>query len=138
MNPTSFDIKDLLEDDSSLGLTYETNMFISKMTDQITVPNKCISIFDSPGFAPDHGPADDSLVERPGINIQVRGNIGEYVDTYLWAKAIRDFLKAADKHNNEVNYTQYIGIWSTGDPIFLGYDETLRPLFSLNFNIMRS
>jgi len=138
MNPPSIDIKDLLNGDTSLGLTFQTDLHVSYLPDDDDTPNLCVAVFDTPGESPEHGVDADSPAENPGVMVMVRGNIREYSEAYMLANDIKNFLKGESNHNFTLNGTKYVGIWSEGNPIPIGYDDEGRPLFTINFRIKRS
>jgi hypothetical protein len=129
MNPPSEDIKDILDDASSLGLTFATDLFVSEMP---ISPDACVAIYDTGGE-----PAEpDYVYERPTVQVKVRGARGRYRDAHILAQTIRDLLNGM--HNEELNGARYIAIWIETDVIFIGYDESHRPQFTLNLRIHRT
>lgn len=129
MNPPSVDIKDLLDADSDVGLTFPTDLFVSEMPKE---PDLCAAVFDSGGFDPDA----HIDYQRPTVQVRVRGNKGAYVAAHSLAQAIRDALNGLN--DQTVNATRYIGIWVVGDVLSLGQDDNGRPLLSVNFRIHRT
>jgi len=93
--------------------------------------DKVIAIKDTGGFPPN--PA--FLIDNPTVQILIRGNKQDYSVTYTLARLIIDALLGLPKQT--VNGTVYIGIWMQSDIIPLGYDESQRPMFSLNFRLVR-
>ena len=129
MNAPSEDIKDLLEEPSSLGLAFKENLFVSEMPGS---PDGCVVVYDTGGDDADAG----YLYDRPSVQIRVRGAKGGYKDAYALALAIKGELHGATDH--EINSTRYVGMWATGDILSLGYDDNHRPLFSVNFRLHRT
>jgi hypothetical protein len=129
MQAPSLDIKDMLDGESSLGLTFATDLFVSEMP---PTPDLCVCIYDTPGESPN----PDYNYEKPGVQVRIRGNKGSYEEAYNLAQDIRDFLNG--KHNEEINGARYIGIWAEGDIFFVAYDENHRPLLTINFNLHRT
>jgi len=129
MNPASEDIKDLLAAESSLALTFATNLFIAKMPID---PDLCVSVNDTGGYDPEV----DYVYDRPTVQIQVRGPKGDYIVGHELAQDIGETIHGVN--NQTVNATRYIGIWREGDVIALGFDDNDRPLFSINFRIHRT
>lgn len=129
MNPPSEDIKDILEETSSLGLTFATDLFISEMPDS---PDECVCVYDTGGEAawPDY------TYEKPTVQVRVRGEKGQYRSAHLLAQGIRDTLNGTA--NDTRNGARYIGIWDVSDVLFVGYDDNRRPLLTLNFRIQRT
>lgn len=132
MNPPSVDVKDMLDSTSAgadLG-TYGTDLFVGI---EPMLPDACVSILDTGGFAPE---ALAERIEHPTVQIRVRGAKGGYTTAYAKAKAINDSLH---KRTDETwNSSRYIAIYAMSDPLFVGWDESDRPTFTLNFRIDRT
>ena len=129
MNPASEDIKTLLDGDSSLGLVFMVNLFISELPE---TPDNCVAVFDSPGLAP----ALHTEWKQPGVQIRIRGDKGAYRAAHLLAQTIGDLLHGI--HNETVGATRYALIQQMGDVIPLGRDQLERPELSMNFQIQRT
>ena len=129
MNAPSLDIKDYLDGESSLGLAFGTDLFISEMP---PVPDSCVCVYDTGG----ENPNPDYNYEKPTIQVRIRGAKGKYLDAYNLAQDIRDFLNG--KHNEEINGARYIVILCEGDIFFVGYDDNHRPLLTVNFRLHRT
>jgi len=131
MNPTSEDIKDMLEDSASgLGLVFATDLFVAKEPDD---PDLCVTIFDTSGLEPDH---TIHRLDYPGAMVRVRGKQGGYLEAYALAENIKEYLRGI--HGETWNGTRYIGIWAMSDILPIGWDSKDRPKFSLNFRIQRT
>lgn len=129
MNPATVDVKDILESsESGTGLTFGTDLFISFEPDS---PDAVVTLYDSGGWAPD---AHD--YQKPTIMARVRGPKGGYATGYATARAVVDALH--ERNNETWNGTRYIGIWQEGDVLFLEYDDSRRPVFSVNFRVHRT
>jgi len=129
MNAPSEDVKDILEATSSLGLTFATDLFVSEMP---TEPDQCVCIYDTGGYDPEA----DYTYEKPTIQIRVRGAKGDYLVAHELAQSIRDTLNG--EHDYTINGARYIGIWTVGDILFVGYDNNHRPLLTVNFRLHRT
>lgn len=130
MNPASEDIKDMLVASAAgLGLTFGTDIFISKIPD---TPDVCYCIYDTGGMDPE----SQYEYDRPTVQVLCRGANGGYRAAWLAAKDVRDVLHGVS--NETWNSTRYIGVWCMGDVLFAGYDESERPLFTINFRIHRA
>ena len=130
MNPPSEDLKDILESSAAaLGLTFGTDLFISKMPDN---PDICYCLYDYPGEPPEVNYEYD----MPSVQVRIRGKKGGYRNAWLAAKDIRDVLHGI--HNEEWNSARYIGIWCQSDILAVGYDDNNRPLLTVNFRIHRA
>jgi hypothetical protein len=129
MNATSIDIKDIIEAESSLGLTFGTNLFVGK---EPTSPANCVTIFDIPGMPPQLT-LDDFAYYFPSVNIRVR-NV-DYETGWDLINKIKVTLHGL--HGEEWNETLYTLIACSGEPAHLDWDEGGRARFSANFNIQR-
>jgi hypothetical protein len=128
MSSPADDFQLLLSENSNVGLTFGTDMFVGAMPD---MPDACISIVDTGGQEPDRGP-----YERSTVQILVRGGVGDYAITHELAKTIQEALHEYYGMPESSSY-YYAGIWATNEPFYLGTDQRGRPLFSLNFRIQR-
>jgi hypothetical protein len=128
-NPPSEDVKDIIENEVSLGLTFGVNLFIGDLPDQ---PDLSLAVYDTGGDPPE--PA--YTYERPGVEVVVRGNQGGYKAARAMARDIRDLLNGL----NEETWggSRYIGIWAAGDIGFIAFDEIKRPRFSMRFDLHRT
>jgi len=132
MNAPSEDIKDILEAESSLTLTFATNLFVSEIPVDAPVNSVCVSVFDTGGEDPEM----NYTYERPHVQVLVRGAKSGYREGHELAQAIRDSLIAT--YDYEVNGARYVGIWCMGDVNFIAYDDNRRPLFTVNFRLHRT
>jgi hypothetical protein len=126
----SVDIKDVLENESALGLIFAQNLFIGR---EPSTPNNCVTIFDGVGEPPALTLSNDCTLEYPGINIQVRDT--SYLAAANLCQQIKDILHG---RNNEVwNDTVYHAIICTGGPFLLDFDQNNRARFIVNFRLLR-
>ena len=132
MNPSSVDIADLLESESSLGLIFNTNLFVGK---EPATPINCVTVFDTPGFPPqiNLGGKSDSNIFFPSIQIRVRNS--SYLNGYDLINKIQWFLQATI--NETVDSVLYQLIKCTQEPFLLDWDETDKARFVCNFDITR-
>ncbi len=132
MNAPSEDIKDILDGDSALGLTFKTDLFVEE---QIDKPNATITVRDSGGPQPQyHMPVD--TIFKPTVQIMARGTAGGYLVAHELLQDIRATLEALS--NYTINGARYLGFWTDGDIISVGLDESKRPLLSLNLRMERT
>lgn len=127
MNPQCEDIKDILVAEGIVASA--ATIHLSRMPE---TPDSVIAILDQSGMPP------EDLIQyyKPKVQIIVRGARNSYETT--WGTANDIYIGLHGYGAAEVNGTNYVGIWATSDIIPLGYDESDRPLFSLNFLIHRS
>jgi hypothetical protein len=130
MNAPSDDIRTLLESDSSLGLVFQTNLFIGIEPDQ---PNECVTIFDTPGSSPQLTMNRGEIYEYPSIQIRVRAT--EYLEGWGMIEDVKDFLHG--RSQEQLNGTLYTAIICSISPFLLDYDQNRRPRFVVNFNLQR-
>ena len=130
MNSPAVDIKDILiESSTGLSLVFATDLFVSKMKEDV---DECVCIYDGPGGSPE---ANYEL-DYPSVQIRVRGNKMAYREGWALAKDVRDVLHGMT--DKTINGTRYLEIVCSGDIMFIAYDESERPIFSVNFNIHRT
>jgi len=130
MNAPSVDIKDMLEDETSLGLTFATNLFIGRIPD---APDDCVVIVDTSGFAQDLTFDKAEKYERPSVQIMVRNN--DYLTGFDLLNDIKDVLHG--KGHTTVNGAYYSVIMCADAPSFLNWDENNRAHFVLNIDMQR-
>lgn len=131
MNSVSEDIKDILElSASGLTLTFATDLFVSKEPD---TPDAAVTIYDGVGGPPDV----QHRLDYPGVQVRIRGarNNG-YAAAYSLAEDIKLVLNGYA--GKIINSTTYVLIRATTDILFLGYDDNDRPMFVINFDIIRT
>ena len=127
MNQPSEDFKDILVA-AGVG-TYETDLFISMMP---TTPNACISIYDTGGL----DPILNYVYDYPTVQVRIRGAIFGYQAAWDKAEEVKNALHGLT--NETWNSTRYIQIGCQGDILFLNYDDSNRPLLSVNFLVHRT
>jgi hypothetical protein len=130
MNPPSVDVKDMLEAESILGLDIATDLFVGE--EPIT-PDNCVTIFDTPGFAPQLTltPGEDYFY--PSIQIRVRNR--DYRTGWTLANNIKTVLHG--KAQETWNGTLYSVIYCSSGTALLDRDEKRRARFVINFNLQR-
>jgi hypothetical protein len=130
MNAQSEDIKDMLEAESSLGLSFGTNLFIGKEEEQ---PDDVVTIFDTMGY-PDQLTFEASeRYEYPSAQIRVRSN--DYLTGYNLAQDIKESLHGRGQET--WNGTLYTVIRCVNGPALMDWDESKRPRFIINLNLQR-
>lgn len=140
MNAPSIDVKDMLEAESAIDLTFLTDLFVGRMP---ASPKNCVVIADTPGRAPHLGltrtdptPSNRSNSHQyyyPAVQIQVRNN---NYDTG-W-DLINDIKEALHGRANETwNGSTYTLVECATEPSLLKFDEGNRALFVVNFDMQR-
>lgn len=102
-------------------------MFIGQT---VAEPDRCISVTDSGGRAPD----PKWLLDYPSVQIIVRGGPNDYEAAMNKVKQIKSILLGAS--SQVVNGDQWNHINLAGEPSLLGYDQNKRPEFVMNFNLI--
>jgi len=130
MNPTSVDVKDMLEAESSLGLVFADNLYVGR---EPAEPDDVVVIYDTPGGSPDLTLSNDAGFHRPSVQILVRNR--SYNSGYILALSI---LNALHGRGPETwNSTVYHPIVCVSGPALLDWDVNGRARFIINFKIMR-
>jgi len=130
MNPTSVDMKDMLEAESGLSLSFSSNLFIGK---EPAEPDNCVTLFDTPGGPPLQTYQRGENYYYPSVQVRVRNR--SYLDG--WALA-NDIKEALHNRSQEVwNGTLYSAIACAGEPALLDWDERGRARFVLTFDLQR-
>lgn len=130
MNPPTEDIKDMLEASSSLGLVFGTNLFIGKEPD---APNDCVSLFDTPGRAPQFTYQQGEDYFYPSIQIRVRSS--EYLVGWALVNDVKTYLHA--RTQERWGDSLYTVVACAQEPFLLDWDPNRRPRFVTNFNLQR-
>lgn len=126
MNPVTEDIKDLLVA-QGLG-TFQVDLFIGDLPD---APGACTVVALGVG----RNPGIWQEWQQPGIQILVRGEANGYVAANSNITSISNYLHTLQV---TINGARYALISQEGDIIYLGKDESNRPLFSANFRTQRT
>jgi hypothetical protein len=132
MNPSSKDLRSHINSnpsDITETLVIGTNLHIALMPD---TPDLCVCLYDHPGQAPN----PSYRYDKPNVQIIVRGKQNGHADAYALAESIKELLRQV--HNVEISSTRYIGVWVSSDIADLGFDEKVRPVFSINFVVHRT
>ena len=120
----------------SQGLgTLGTTLFLSRMADA-QVPAFITALFEMPGTLGERVmESSGMLLERPGLEVIVRGGPGEYAAAAAHAHAVWVALTAVA--NMTLSGTHYVAIDSTASPQDIGPDDHNRPMISLTFIVTK-
>lgn len=130
MNPTSIDIKDMLEAESALALTFATDLFVGV---EPSTPDNCVTIFDTPGFNRELTFDKTEKYQRPSIQLRVRNR-----DYETGWELINDIVDRLHGRGAETwNGSQYSVIVCVTEPALLDYDARGNARFFTNFDIQR-
>lgn len=134
MNAPSFDIRDMLVDQSSSselleGLEFGVNLFIGKEHAQ---PNDCVTIFDAAGANPVLTLSKD---EYEYTSVQIRIRDAKYLKGWERSNKIAGLLQG--RAHEVWNGCYYSLITIANGPFHLDWDENNRVRFIINVNIQR-
>ena len=104
------------------------HMEIGAMPDD---PDKAIQINDTGGIEPNPKWA----LDFPTLQIMVRGEVSGYLDAYRAAKAVKDVLLGIDPYTT-TDGDRVVSITQNGDLGFIGRDDDMRPMFTINFALI--
>jgi hypothetical protein len=93
-------------------------------------PDRAIAISDQIGAEPN----PKYLLDFPRCQVLVRGNANGYLDTYRESKTVKELLLGVQ--SQDINNDRLVSVVISGDHAFIGRDENMRPLFSLNFDLI--
>jgi len=130
MNPASKDIVEILEDESSLGLVFGTNLFVGLEPDQ---PSDCVTIFDTPGAPPQLTLTQGENYFHPSIQIRVRHT--SYVSCWGLINDIKNLLHGMGQET--IGDTLYTMIRCSIEPFMLDWDAHGCARFVTTFDIHR-
>ena len=94
-------------------------------------PDKIIMISDTGG----QDPNPKWLLDFPTIQVMVRGIISGYLATAREAKAVKDLLLGIQSFTTTEG-DRWVSVTQNGDLGFIGRDENMRPMFSVNFALI--
>ena len=124
-NPPSVEIKALLA--THVG-TSGWQIEISQMPAK---PDDVIMISDTGG----QDPNPKWLLDFPTVQCMIRGSANDYLNTYREAKAVKDLLLGIQSFTN-ADGDRWVSITQNGDLAYIGRDEDMRPLFTINFALI--
>lgn len=130
MNAPSIDIKDIIEAESSLALTFATDLFVGR---EPAKPNDCVTIFDTPGGPPQLTTEKGEDYFYPSIQIRVRNK--KYTTGWTLINDIKEFLHG--KGPETINNALYTVIFCSIEPALLDWDDNERARFVTTFNLQR-
>jgi len=132
VNPASKDICSLLEADSSLGLTFATNLFVGK---EPASPDNCVTVFDIPGDAPLLTLTGKGGIAyyQPSVQVRVRNN--SYLTGWELIHDIQEYLHGINGESE--GGTEYLLIKGVDEPALLDRDENDRARFVATFSVHR-
>lgn len=94
-------------------------------------PNEIIMISDTVGIEPN----PKFLLDFPTCQVMVRGNANGYLLTFREAKAVKDILLGISSFTT-ADGDRMVSITQNGDLGFIGRDDDMRPMFTINFALI--
>lgn len=133
MQSAAKDIADILNGESSLGLTLGTDLFYSRMPDENNGEADVVAVYDSPGAGPMLAQTKGySVYNYAAVNIRVRNT--DYDTGY---DLMRDIMVYLHGYSGTINSAQYGLIRARDDVAPLPPDENDRFIFVVNFEVQR-
>lgn len=133
MNPVSQDMKDTLVD-AGVGTFAATSGWAIYISREPSSPDEVVTLYDSGGPEPDYL-MDGTDIGRPNMQARIRGAPGGYLDAWAKAKEVVDALSRLSPQT--INGTWYAGVWQQTAITALQYDDSNRPILTVNFRIRR-
>ena len=130
MSTISEGIKDILVADSVGVFNATTGWAIYISTEPVGSIDQAITVFDTGGEPPN----PKWLLDYPSVMVRIRAKVGDYLVGWAKAKNVKDSLLAVGPQT--INLDQWDGINMAGDINHIGYDESNRPLFTINFRLI--
>lgn len=93
-------------------------------------PNQCITVYDTGGRDPD----PKWRLDYPNVQVRVRGAKEQYAATWERARKIRDLILGAPAQ--EIQSWRWESFLVVGDVNFLMYDQSRRPIFTINVRLI--
>lgn len=134
MKPSSVHIKDMLESESSLALTFGTDLFVGREPTSRDAQDNVVTIIDTPG-GPIHltNTKENSDYQYPTVQIRIRNN--DLVTGWELAEDIVASLHGRAGETYDGVY--YSLVRCTSGPAALMWDENERVVLVINFEIQR-
>ena len=133
MNAPSEDIKDMLEAESSLALTFATDLFFGQ---EPATPDNTVTVLDIGSFptvALLSSNENDTHYEYKVVQVRVRNR--SYSTGWTLIQNIHDLLHG--RAQETWNETLYAAIIATSSPEMLEWDKNGNIIFFTNLNLQR-
>lgn len=103
------------------------NLFIGLMPDK---PDLCVALYEYSGASPLEVMRDDAAtLERPSVQVMVRGGRNDYPTARALIESVRDTLTAIT--NQSIGSERFLRVNNLSSINALGVDDNDRPQFSL-------
>jgi len=93
-------------------------------------PNKVTTLTDTGGLDPN----PKYLLDFPTVQVVVRGDPNGYVAARTEARAVKDVCLGVD--SQDIGTDRLVAINQLGDVAYIGRDDQMRPMFSINFALI--
>lgn len=130
MRAPSVDLSDMLAEAGVGVIAAESGwgIYTTRLPD---TPDTAIALMDTPGLAPEIV----QPIDRPVVQVLVRGTANGYDEAYAKAMGVRDRLHSMGRVT--VGDTEYMFIHVFSDVGLIEYDENQRPVIAANYAITR-
>lgn len=123
-------IKDILVS-AGIGIFAAPTGWSIAISKEPATPDTAITIYNTGGF----DPFPHLLLDFPTVQIRVRGAKSGYVASFAKIQAIKDKLLGIPSFTDGAG-NRWDSITGQGDIVSIGYDETDRPLHTLNLKLI--
>ena len=118
-------MKDILEA-AGIGI-FKTDLFVGKMPED---PDAAVSVMRAGG----ENASPKWLLDRPSMQVRIRGDKNGYIAAETKAQTVKDALLGLP--SQDVNGDRWVQVNMIGDIVPLGFDDENRPKFSLNWALI--
>jgi len=116
---------------ASVG-TVAVDIFIGLMPN---TPDACVALFEGPGQVPlEVMQSNSATLERPTVQVMVRGSRADYPGTRTKIVDVRDVLCGIT--DETLSGVRFLRVMSEGSMTPLGVDDNDRPQFAMTFSVM--
>lgn len=116
-------------------VTFDKQGWVFKVSQEPTNPDKCVTLYDYSGEKRITILGDGSEdILKPSVQFRVRGEKYKYAETYGFCEYIQDFMR---KFAYSTAKERYGYASQTGGINHLYYDDSNRPIFTLNFTLYK-
>lgn len=121
--------KDLLVA-AGVGVFAATSGWSIAVGKQPDAPNTVVTVVRTGGTAP----SPKWLLDFPKLQVRVRGAPGDYQGAVAKAQAVKEALLGLP--SQDLSGDRWVSVTMASDINTLGWDESNRPMFSLNFSLI--
>jgi hypothetical protein len=112
--------------------TTATNLFLGLMPDK---PDLCVALYEYAGASPLEVMVNDAAtLERPSVQVIVRGARNDYPTAKALMEQVRDTLTAIA--NEDISGERFLRVSQQSSINALGVDDNDRPEFSLSLQVV--